>query len=109
MRNRSNSAEYVLCKFKEAKRRLSLVQDGRADLELGVLDQEFVKLQQTRRKYREQAVKYDKFRKRRSTIVNPTDVQTTEGKQLERMGEIAVWLFILFIILVSVLAEFELN
>ena len=109
MRNRSNSVGYVLGQFKEAKRRLSLVQNSRADVELGLIDEDLVKLQQIREKYREKAAKFDKFRKRRSTIISPITTQTSKNKQLERMGEIAIWLFILFIILVCILAEIELN
>ena len=108
MRNRSNSAQYVLSKLKQV-RRLSLAQDNRVDLELGQVDHDLVKLQQIREKYREKSAKFDKFRKRRSTIVTPVQIQTNENKQLEKFGEIAVWFFILFIILVCVLAEFELN
>ena len=108
MRSRSNSAQYVLSKLKQV-RRLSLAQDSRGDLELEKVDHDLVKLQQIREKYREKSAKFDKFRKRRSTIVTPVQVQASGNKQLEKMGEIAVWFFILFIILVCVLAEFELN
>ena len=111
MRVRSNSAGFVLDKIKQAGRKLSLVNDSRGDLEMGLLDRDLVELQKIRKKYIEKASKLQKFQRRRLTATsNHVAIQQDKtSKQLEKMGEIAAWFCIAFVIFVCLLAEIELH
>ena len=109
MRVRSNSAGFVLDKIKQAERKLSLVNDSRGDLEIGLLDRALVELRKIRNKYIEKASKLQKFQRRRLTSNHVAIEQDKTSRQLEKMGEIAAWFCIAFVIFVCLLAEIELH
>ena len=94
---------------KEAGRRLSLINDSRADLELGLVDKELVELRKTLKKYKDRASKLEKLQKRRLTNNRLTVEQSNQSKQLEKMGEFAAWFCVAFVIFVCILAEIELH
>ena len=78
---------------------------------MGLLDRDLVELQKIRKKYIEKASKLQKFQRRRLTATsNHVETQQDKtSKQLEKMGEIAAWFCIAFVIFVCLLAEIELH
>ena len=101
----------MLQKLKQTGRRLSLAIDNRGDLELGrPLVEVSTDVPEIRRSVREKAEKMERIQLRRNTLIKRSSFNTdNKEEKLQLMGEIVVWFFIVFLITVSFLSDYELK
>lgn len=101
----------MLQKLKQTGRRLSQAIDSRSDLELGCPLVQFAdNVPEIRRSVREKAEKMERIQLRRNTLIKRSSFSMGEKEEkLQLMGEIVVWFFIIFLVAVSFLADYELR